>query len=45
MMLPVEITACLVAIAGSVRLAAAEYTRLRRRRQMTQALSRAVAAL
>ena len=45
MMLPVEITVCLVAIAGSVRLAATEFNRLRKHRQMTQALCRAVAAL
>jgi hypothetical protein len=45
MMLPIEIAACLAAIAGSARLAAVEFTRARKHRQMTQALSRAVSAL
>jgi hypothetical protein len=42
MMLPVEIAACLAAIAGSVKVAAAEYSRLRKQRQMSQALVRAL---
>ena len=41
MMLLIEIAACFAAIAGAGRLAAAEYTRLRKQKQMTQALTRA----
>jgi hypothetical protein len=42
MMLPVEIVVCLVAIVGAARVAAVEYTRLRKHRQMSQALVRAL---
>ena len=41
-MLPIEIAACLAAIAGSARVATLEFTRLRKRRQMNQALTRAL---
>ncbi len=36
-MLPVEIVACLAAIGGAVKIASAEYSRLRRQRRMSQA--------
>lgn len=38
MVASVEIVTCLVAIAGSVKLTVAQYTRLRKDRQMRQAL-------
>ena len=41
-MLPVEIVACLAVIAGSLKFAAAEYSRFRKQRQMSQALVRAI---
>lgn len=44
MVASVVMITCLVAIAGSVKLAAAEYTRLRKNRQMTQALRLALGA-
>lgn len=44
MMLPVEIVTCLAAIAGAAKLAAIELTRLRKERQMAQALARAFSA-
>jgi hypothetical protein len=43
MVASVEIITCLVAIAGSVKLTAAEYVRLRKNRQMRQALRLALA--
>jgi hypothetical protein len=43
MVASVEIITCLVAIAGSVKLTAAEYKRLRKNRQMRQALRLALA--
>lgn len=47
MVAPVEILtiACLVAIAGSVKLAATEYARVRKDRQMREALRLALGAL
>ena len=42
MVASVEIVTCLIAIAGSVRLTAAEYTRLRKYRQLRQALRSAL---
>jgi hypothetical protein len=44
MMLFAEIVTCLAAIAGAARLASTEYARLRKERQMTQALCRALNA-
>jgi len=44
MIVSVEIVTCLVAIAGSVKLTTAEFTRLRKSRQMKQALQVALAS-
>jgi hypothetical protein len=42
MLLPVEIVACLAAIGGAAKFVAAEYSRFRKERQMSQALVRAL---
>jgi hypothetical protein len=42
MMLPVEIVTCLGAIAGVAKLVAVEYSRYRKERQLSQALTRAI---
>jgi hypothetical protein len=42
MIASVEIVTCLAALAGAVKLTAAEYTRMRKTRQLSQALRLAV---
>jgi hypothetical protein len=44
MIVSVEIICCVAAIAGCVKLISAEYTRLRKNRQLKQALQLAVSS-